>query len=262
MPHSLIQDCILSTRARTARTSQVYCMSLRIAYWSQQGQIQTRSGNIDEQWTEQEERLRIDGALVGQPSRMIRWRLTKFIGEESKLSVTEIEKEISDKWKQAFKGSSWSNKNSLAMKADRASKSSKSKFGRRFKGGCRKCGKQGHKASDCRSGKKGVCLYCGEDGHFAKNCPKNVDNKATLTGMFVRMVEHSMKATKVKHVNKSELFLPDYGAGLTWAEFHSGQEVPTSLRIFASDLQVDVSDDQITDWDSLTIDFGKVHEIS
>ena len=47
-----------------------------------------------------------------------------------------------------------------------------------FKGSCTKCGKYGHKGSDCRSrngngtGFKGTCYTCSEKGHMARNCPK------------------------------------------------------------------------------------------
>ncbi len=56
------------------------------------------------------------------------------------MSVTEIEKEIADRWKRAFNGISSSNKNNLAMTVDNASKSSKSKFGKKLNGRCRKYG--------------------------------------------------------------------------------------------------------------------------
>ncbi len=57
---------------------------------------------------------------------------------------------------------------------------------KRFKGDCRKCGKQGHKAADCRGnanagegkGKGGgkdnsnvTCYKCQEKGHYARECP-------------------------------------------------------------------------------------------
>lgn len=52
---------------------------------------------------------------------------------------------------------------------------------RKFKGACFECGKQGHRAADCKSkgkgtagaggGKKGACFECGRVGHFKSECP-------------------------------------------------------------------------------------------
>lgn len=36
---------------------------------------------------------------------------------------------------------------------------------------CSKCGKSGHKTSDCKASSKG-CFHCGEEGHFKNACPK------------------------------------------------------------------------------------------
>ena len=52
-------------------------------------------------------------------------------------------------------------------------------FSSQFKGKCRKCGKMGHKAADCRSGDdgkskrfNGKCNYCGIFGHKEADCQK------------------------------------------------------------------------------------------
>ena len=52
---------------------------------------------------------------------------------------------------------------------------------------------------------------CGEDGHFAKNCPKKKETEVS-TGMFVGMVEQTVKATDFNPMNAAELFLLDSGA--------------------------------------------------
>jgi len=49
---------------------------------------------------------------------------------------------------------------------------------------------------------------------------------------------------------------------VVWAEWHGGQEVPTSLKMFASDIKVDLTDDQIIDYDQLLTDsFLKPHVV-
>ena len=75
----------------------------------------------------------------------------------------------------------------------------------KFKGNCRNCGKQGHKASKCCSksnvaGDKGQkekksgmkCFNCNKfAGYYAKDCPESKEKKATdekkETGMFIGM---------------------------------------------------------------------------
>ena len=67
-----------------------------------------------------------------------------------------------------------------------------------FKGKCNKCGKQGHRARECRSNgtnnnagerenakSKVKCYNCGGFGHIARECPKKEE-----TGMFVGMTNH------------------------------------------------------------------------
>ena len=61
-----------------------------------------------------------------------------------------------------------------------------------FKGNCRKCGRRGHKASDCTSGGgggrtgkrragtgfRGKCNKCGRPGHMARDCPESKHENA------------------------------------------------------------------------------------
>jgi hypothetical protein len=84
---------------------------------------------------------------------------------------------------------------------------------KRFKGDCRKCGKQGHKAADCPSGggdkksaggggnknKAVTCYECGDKGHYARECPKKKKNKH---GLFCGMIcQEALDGSKVEEDN-------------------------------------------------------------
>ncbi len=67
---------------------------------------------------------------------------------------------------------------------------------RKFKGDCRKCGKQGHKAADCRGeavntgdtnqNKHVTCFKCQKKGHYARQCPERSNPQES--GFFCGMV--------------------------------------------------------------------------
>jgi hypothetical protein len=56
-----------------------------------------------------------------------------------------------------------------------------------FQGDCNKCGKHGHKASDCRQRDKLTCSFCGRDGHVEVKCYKKQEMR--------RKLEEEMAAT-------------------------------------------------------------------
>ena len=124
---------------------------------------------------------------------------TKLSGKEESLTVSEVEDEIRNKWKREFKSREDTSGN-LAMTV------SNGRIKKKFKGKCRKCGKQGHKAAECRSSKQGVCFECGEDGHFARDCPNK--KEAAKMGMFVGI---TMSAVDTKATGNGK-FLLDSGA--------------------------------------------------
>ena len=113
--------------------------------------------------------------------------------------VEQIEKEIRDFWNRYVKSEAPSGKGGVALYGEA-----------KFKGNCRKCGKYGHKAADCRSTGNGAiggneprgkgtggktrkdieCFKakCKKKGHFARDCrggaPKQ-ENGTAVEGMFV-----------------------------------------------------------------------------
>lgn len=151
----------------------------------------------------------------------------------SSMTLRDVKAKIRAFYKRKFKDTNTAKE--LAMTA-----------GGKFKGQCRNCGKQGHKASECRSksnvaGDKGQkdkktgvkCFNCNKfAGHYAKDCPelkktKTSDDKKE-TGMFVGMctqkhechdcnlkskTETSEGTTQIYSVSAgSEMWLADTGA--------------------------------------------------
>jgi hypothetical protein len=104
--------------------------------------------------------------------------------------VEDIQKEVRDFWNRYVKGkgNSGTKKGGVAL------------FGEaKFKGNCRKCGKYGHKAADCRSNGNGIektkfggskdkseieCFKCKKKGHYARQCRRGKP-KTAIEGMFV-----------------------------------------------------------------------------
>ena len=107
----------------------------------------------------------------------------------STIALPELKQKIRAFYKRKFKGESKDNELALAVYT-------------KFKGDCRNCGKQGHKAADCRSKNKNAgpnkdkdnkkklkCFNCNKyAGHISKDCPdkkRDADSAVKETGMFV-----------------------------------------------------------------------------
>ena len=76
---------------------------------------------------------------------------------------------------------------------------------KKFKGKCRNCGIQGHKAADChkkKKDKKVICYECQKEGHYARDCPSKTV-VAGQTGMFVGMLWCSDVTTKKEEVHRT-----------------------------------------------------------
>jgi hypothetical protein len=81
---------------------------------------------------------------------------TKLQGQEDKMAVKEIEEEISNKWQRKFskdQNASKKSKGNVALSA----KSTGRKFKSKYKGRYRKCGKMGHKYTECKVEGVGIC---------------------------------------------------------------------------------------------------------
>jgi len=121
---------------------------------------------------------------------------------ESEYEVTAIEKEILKKWKRDFQKTDepTATKN-LALAVDNGGSTNKPKWNfKKFKGKCRNCGIQGHKAADCRkkkTDKKVICYECQKEGHYTRDCPSKTV-VAGQTGMFVGMTWCSEVSATVK----------------------------------------------------------------
>jgi hypothetical protein len=163
--------------------------------------------------------------------------ITKLSGKINKTTIEDLEKEIRNKWKRCFKPKNdedneekekekKENKN-LALNVEKG----KGGFKKKFKGKCRNCGKQGHKAAECKSDKKRVCFTCGKEGHFSRECPDKSNGKDSKSdnkdlNPFVGMcyevgkgggeefcgVVHQVGAVDVMKVEDKEKFLLDSGA--------------------------------------------------
>jgi hypothetical protein len=147
---------------------------------------------------------------------------TKISGKEAEHTVRDIEREIAKKWKRDFadqvsaKTTSKQANVAFNVEARHGRGSTKTKWSgvKKFKGKCRKCGQQGHKATDCRSTKK-VCFECGKEGHFARECPsKNKGEMGMFVGMHWCQTVADSKASKSNEATGSPFgkYLMDSGA--------------------------------------------------
>lgn len=149
--------------------------------------------------------------------------MTKLSGKMRDYEVVAI-KEIRNKWKrnsktsveEAAKGGNKKEKNhAMNVEKKEDDKNGGGYQGNRsFKGLCRKCGKSGHKAFECRSEKKTSCYDCGKEGHLARDCPEKTKSNEKDLGMFVGMCvgRNASEEESVGSVSNKESFLLDSGA--------------------------------------------------
>ncbi len=107
-------------------------------------------------------------------------------------TLNDLRKDMHDKWcrlvkTKSLKPQSTSDEGGEALNVNDKTKKKAWSGSKRFKGNCRKCGKQGHKAANCWSGTGGSneqnkgktptghqnrkCYRCNKIGHIAVNCP-------------------------------------------------------------------------------------------
>ncbi len=128
--------------------------------------------------------------------------ITLVEGSTTTITIVDLKSKIRTFYTRKLKDSKAGNELALFLK-------------KQFKGLCRKCGKQGHKASDCRSQEpstpfKGVkCYNCNRyAGHLSKDCPKprrqpktTRFNKQSESRMFVGMANKD-EETKINSDKK------------------------------------------------------------
>jgi hypothetical protein len=126
------------------------------------------------------------------------------------LSMVEMKKSLKEFWKAYVKPTDEKSGDVFyGEKTEYQKTPGKKNFNpkKNFKGDCRKCGKQGHKAADCRgetnqgaggntkSNANITCYKCQKKGHYARECPTK-KNKEALVSFVAQSCARRLKKLK------------------------------------------------------------------
>jgi hypothetical protein len=121
---------------------------------------------VDENGSYEKKEFEIKAHILGNLPEEYSEVITKTTGENGNMDLSKIKKEIKGFWKCKFKEE---NDEKRDKEKDNLALAMQHKFKKFFKGKCRKCGKQGHKAADCYSKNQNANGNRGNSGNYHAN---------------------------------------------------------------------------------------------